>query len=252
MNTKFEDLLCSFDLSKFFFRVCVNERSSVAQFFYDWQTLIGGGVALGAAAISGSLLWIQILNQQKKAADEKIEIENKRKQKVKAALIPVPHALTDIKKYILECYDCWKSENTDNLPQPPLEALKVIMEAAPYIDDASFDSFKALIIQSQVFVSRLEGKSKHRPVNVFDNMLTDLAVYDYLTTRLFEYGRLNEDAENIPYVKPTQADIENILMYTFKMRFEVPGSKVLFRANQALRLKYPGSNGWSKSTDEDF
>lgn len=96
MNTKFEDLLCSFDLSKFFLRVCVNERSSVGQFFYDWQTLIGGGIALGAAVGSGVFLWIQIQNQ-KQIADEQIkEIEHNRRQRVKAALIPVPHALTDI------------------------------------------------------------------------------------------------------------------------------------------------------------
>lgn len=245
MNTKFEDLLCSFDLSKFFLRACVNERSSVGQFLYDWQTLIGGGVALGAAVISGTFLWVQIQNQ-------KIEIEYKRRQRVKAALIPMPHALTDIQDYIQECFECWKQENLLKLPKPPLDALKVIMDAAPYIDDGSFASFQQLIIHSQVFDSRLNKNKLFKPINIFDNMLIDLAYYDYLTTRLYKYARLDEDVKSVSYIKPKQSDIEYILKYSFDMRFEIEGSQILTRANQALRSRYPGSKGLLTITDEDF
>jgi hypothetical protein len=68
---------------------------------------------------------------------------------VKAALIGVPHALVEIHSYIVGCFDAWKAEKPDDRPAPPTGALKIIMDAAAFVDDESFDSFRYLVIASQ-------------------------------------------------------------------------------------------------------
>lgn len=256
MKTAFEEIVCSFQLTQFFMSSCISGRNWFWQFFYDWQTLIAGVLALFAALIGGALLWKQNKGQNELIEIQRIDstIRNQKdkleaSQKIKAALIPVPHALTEIGLYLMDCFKAWEKEKADERPTPPVEALKVLMAAAPYVDDESFVSFQKLIIHSQVFESRVCSSGRTRPRNILDNMLIDLATYSYLNTRLFQLGRLEEDIDTVPYVKPTQADIEKILLYDFEMKLLVERDPILIRAERALRMRFPSKSGWTTEAE---
>lgn len=115
---------------------------------------------------------------------------------MKAALIGIPHALVAIQRYLEGCFEAWENESPDDRPQPPTEALHVIMDAA-YVDDESFESMRQLVVHSQTFESRLSSTGMKRPVNALSDMVIDLAELSYLTLRLFEFGRMEEGAKTI-------------------------------------------------------
>lgn len=124
------------------------------------------------------------------------------------------------------------------------------MAAAPYVDDESFVSFQKLIIHSQVFESRVCSSGRVQPRNILDNMIMDLATYSYLNTRLFQLGRLEDDIDTVPYVKPTQAEIEKILLYDFEMKLLVERDPILIRAERALRMRFPSKSGWTTKAED--
>lgn len=235
MSTRFENLICSSETARYFLSICVDERGAVAGFFYDWQTLITGLLAVLAATVSGILLWKQI--QDQRAQSDKAE-----QQKVRAVLIQVPHALAEINEYLVTCFDAWKRKKPDDRPRPPSAALKVIMDAAAYVDDASFKSMQQLIIKAQTFESRLASPGRQRPHNVLDIMIADIAELSYLTIRLFKFGRMDEDAPSIPYVKPTRADCEIILARDFDLKLLPESDPIIKRVDQALRMRFPSVN----------
>lgn len=111
MKTAFEEMVCSFQLTQFFMPSCISGRYWFWQFLYDWQTLIAGVLALLAAFIGGALLWKQNKGQSELIEIQRIDSNNRNQkdkleaeQKVKAALIPVPHALTEIGLYLMDCF----------------------------------------------------------------------------------------------------------------------------------------------------
>jgi len=235
--TRLEEVVCSSDVAKAVVSACDVGRDWFPAFLYDWQTLISGGAAVLAAIATVIYVRRQIGLQQKQIELQRDQYQQESRQKVKAALIRVPHALVEIQKYLEGCFQAWESEKLEDRPHPPADALKVIMDAAAYVDDESFESMRQLVVHSQTFESRLTSSGK-RPVNVLSDMVIDLAELSYLTLRLFDFGRMEKGATTIAYVKPTRADIEHALSWDFGLRLRPESSSIRNRIDLALRMRY--------------
>ncbi|MER8589495.1 hypothetical protein NKH19_30580 [Mesorhizobium sp. M1338] len=235
--TKFEELVCSSNMARYFLSTCHDAEPKYDSWLlvlYDWQTLITGLLAVVAAVVGGGLLVVQIRDQRRQFQEE-------RRQQIKATLIQIPHALTEMNSYLVGCYDAWKRKTPDERPRPPSEALKIIMDAAAVVDEGSFKSMQQLIVNAQTFESRVQSPGRQRPHNVLDTMIVDIAELSYLTTRLFKFGRMDEDTKTIPYVKPTRGDLEEVLARDFDLKLLLETDPLLARVERALRLRFPGS-----------
>lgn len=206
---RIEELVCSSDMAKAVLSACDLGRGPVAAFLYDWQTLISGGLAILAALATVIYLRRQIALQQEQVDLQRDQYQQESRQKVKTALIGVPHALVEIHSYLGGCFDAWKAENPDDRPAPPTDALTIIMDAAAYVDDESFDSFRHLVIASQTFETRIASPGRQRAHNTLSTMIVDLAELSYLANRLLRFARMEPGAEAIPYVKSTRAASSN-------------------------------------------
>lgn len=116
-------------------------------------------------------------------------------------------------------------------PEPPHSAVRVIMDAVPYVDDESFESFRELVVLSQVIEARIGSHRKTRDHNRLSRMLADVATMTYLTERLFEFSRM--DAKSIPYLEPTRNDLEEAL-YRLGGPERTCAPKIRFRIEEAL------------------
>lgn len=238
--TGFEELVCSSDIAKAVLSVCDLGRGPVAAFFYDWQTLISGGLAILAALATVIYLRRQIALQQEQVDLQRDQYRQENRQKVKTALIRVPHALVEIHSYLVGCFGAWKAENPDDRPAPPTDALTIIMDAAAYVDDESFDSFRHLVIASQTFETRIASPGRQRAHNTLSTMIVDLAELSYLANRLFRFARMEPGAETIPYVKPTRADLEDALDRDFDVKLLLEESPIRVRIARAMKQRFHG------------
>lgn len=238
--TRLEELVCSSDMAKAVLLTCDVGHGPVAAFFYDWQTLISGGLAVLAALATVVYLRRQIALQQEQVDLQRNQYRQENRQKVKTALIRVPHALVEIHSYLVGCFDAWKAENPDDRPAPPTEAVKVIMDAAAYVDDESFDSFRHLVISSQTFETRIASPGRQRAHNTLSTMIVDLAELSYLTTRLFRFARMEPGAETISYVKPSRSDLEEALDRDFDLKLLLEENPIRGRIARAMRQRFSG------------
>lgn len=92
---------------------------------------------------------------------------------------------------------------------------------------------------SQAFESRLNSARPKRPVNELDVMIADVARLSYLTTRLFEFGRM--EVERIPYIKPTRQDFEEILLREFSVWHMPESNEIHPRIQRALDMHFPST-----------
>lgn len=179
----------------------------------------------------------QIRLQQVQADLQRDQYEQENRQKMKAALIRVPHALVEVHDYLVGCYEAWKEKKPDDRPKPPFSALEMIMDAAAHVDDPSFESFRRLVICAQNFETRIASPGRQRDHNTLSVMIADLAEYAYLRTRLFGFARMEPGAETIPYVKPTCADLEEALDRVFDLADD---DQIRERIARAMRQRFPG------------
>lgn len=232
--TRFEEIICSSETARAIMSVCDLGKTGFVAWLYDWQTLIAGSIA----SISIIFL-IRQTQMQKEALLKQFEKDNlEAKQQKKAALIRVPHALSDIDDYLKDCYKVWEDMKPEERPKPPSEALNVIMNAAPYIDEESFESFRQLIIESQTFETRVSMIKENPPSNLMNMMVADIATFLYLNMRLFKYARIDKDVQAIPYIEPKREDLENALgrLLTYK---DARTDPVFERIKEALDERFP-------------
>lgn len=85
---------------------------------------------------------------------------------------------------------------------------------------------------------------------MLNNMIVDMAELSYLTTRLFKFGRMDDDTKTIPYVKPTRTDLEEVLARDFDLKLRLDSDPLLVRVEQALRMRFPGTQGWPARVPE--
>lgn len=191
---------CDVGLAKEWIDACATKYDSWwLNLAYDWQTLITGLAAGVPAAIGAWLLWSQI-NDQRKAS------ERAKHQQEVAARIKMPHALSQLSDYWRHCFRAIISENftlkTENLP---VDALEIIMTAAPSVSEASFETLRKLVTSSQIFESRFRSAMTGNAGKMIATLLIDVARLDHCTDALYEFARFEVDG--IAYKEPTRADL---------------------------------------------
>lgn len=260
--TGFEKLICKYDMARFFLVSCSDDSF----WLRDYQTLIVGILTLvvGVFGLVVALKTIKRLSEQVNAQNQQLEQQKKqlelqtqereetKDQQRKAALIGVPHALDEIQRYNLGCFRAWMAEDLTVRPEPPHSALRVIMDAVPYVDDESFESFRELVVLSQVIEARIGSHRKIREHQRLQTMLADVAAMAYLTERLFEFSRM--EVKTIPYVKPTRDNLEGAL-YHLGGPENVASPQISQRIGDALDKRFPpprrDDQSSNSSSDED-
>lgn len=253
--TGFEKLICKYDMARFFLVSCSDDSGWLP----DYQTLIVGILPLVVGFMGLLVAWMTLrqLSKQVNAQNQQLELQKQERdetkdQQRKAALICVPHALEEIHRYNLGCFRAWMAEDRKARPEPPHSALRVIMDAVPYVDDESFESFRELVVLSQVIEARIGSHRKIREHQRLQTMLADVAAMAYLTERLFEFSRM--EVKTIPYVKPTRDNLEGAL-YHLGGPENVASPQISQRIGDALDKRFPpprtDDQSSNASSDED-
>ncbi|WP_273728802.1 hypothetical protein [Brucella gallinifaecis] len=250
--TRFEEIICSSETARAFMSVCDLGRTGFVGWLYDWQTLIAGGLAIGAAAVTTCFLICQtkLLAQQNR--NQRKAITNERRKEIreaerqrKLALIPVSHALSEIDDYLKASFEAWENNKPKERPESPSDALRIIFQAAPYVDLESFESFRQLIVESQTFESRYSRQKDLRLTDILPRMIADIGTYKYLTDRLYNYARFEKGHHSIPYNEPTYADLHSsIFMY---IRLRKTTDPVHLRIKEGLDKRF---NRWKRPASE--
>jgi hypothetical protein len=182
--------------------------SCTYKYFLDWQTLIAGLIAIGAAFIGGQFIHKQI------RASERLE-ENRRRRKFAAARSVLPLALSALSDYARRCAVALKAiyaQRDDesilkqiNLPEFPslpgaiIEDLRVMIE---FGDDALYDVLATLLEELQVQTARLNdlwgelrtpGERSTTVSNIVDYILDTAFIYARAAA-LFDFARRKSEA----------------------------------------------------------
>ncbi|WP_176056078.1 hypothetical protein [Brucella intermedia] len=178
----------------------------VGQYLYDWQTLISGLLALGAAVVTVNHLRSQIRIERSRIKDERERAE-------KGAKIRIAHALSPLSVYGESGIAYWASwartENEAPYPKLPYAAIDTLMEVAVDIDNETFESIRELVLWTQVLDARVSGylsKDIPPPINWRENMIFELLYFKCLVNRLYAYGR--GKTQVLPFVEPTRTQLE--------------------------------------------
>lgn len=235
MRTQFEELMCQFDSVKFYAKACLDPApkfiSSWGAWLYDWQTLVGGILALIASLIGGGLLWYQIYLQRKQMKQED-------RRRAISARIPMAKALSETHSYLRGCYEAWVAKTPETRPDQPLGAMQVIMNAATNVDEETFKTINQLISLFQVFEARVTTNGRVRPSNILDVMIVDIADMAYQTNRLYEFARMEDGVNHVDFAKPKRADLQRTLDNDFDMKLLREESETLLRAHRALDMRF--------------
>lgn len=202
--------------------VCVEQRHWLLEVAYNWQTLIAGLLAVGAALYASCHVKKQIaiqeaaLNKQKKAIklqQEEIDAHKAKDlresdKRRKAAIIGIPEASAEIARYVKKSFKCWVKKDIEQRPDQPKEAIRVLMEAASEVDDENFESFRQLLIQLQIFESRLFTYKSKIIENVLDEMIVDIGKILYIQKGFYDFGRFERNANVMIFREPIREQIE--------------------------------------------
>lgn len=206
-------MICNLEISKLLFEVCQpstpNYKHIIVNFLYNWQTLLAGSFAL----IGGGLLAAQIRIQKK-------DIKQKQKQRLTAARMRLPHALSEIHRYLDQVYLAWRDKDTKKLDHLSQTTLDCIIENGSLADAKTFVCLSNLVRFLQISEARLSDES---PFNYYDIMLIDMARLKHLVDRLYPYGRFKADV--VMYITPTREDLERELLkptWVFKLQDDDP------------------------------
>ena len=190
---------------------------------HDWQELIAGLAAIGAAYIGGSyiLRQIEVTKDQIELAKEQALDNTRRRHAAARAMLPL--ALASITEYASACARQLKSSHLNGegeavprnvlaslqipaLPMSAIAELKALVESA---DETLQLAIADLLAEIQVLSSRLSGLKEPRdPSSVGvvalayleDVIINSLNVYAR-SSSLFEYGR--RKADTIPAGDPS-------------------------------------------------
>lgn len=178
---------------------------------YDWQTLVGGGAALGIG-----FLTIWYIRRQIKQADE--HVSTLRKGNLASARAYLPLALVEVSEFSIECLTFLKSAHhslkagyvseggslAGSLPNVPDESLDRLTNILRYIDDTIISKYITEIIANiQVLKSRTNGVQNDPYVHklAVDDFIIQAATVSALAVHLLPYARWESEAidENIDW-----------------------------------------------------
>jgi hypothetical protein len=124
---------------------------------YDWQTLIGGLLAL-----FGAILTVRGINRQ--IGETKNEVEAAKKRDEFAAKAVLPLALSQLSQYGVDCIELVNPlitgqrrevDHGDETPPVPNDVIEVLQGSARFADDKNANRIAALLGKLQVQQARL-------------------------------------------------------------------------------------------------
>jgi hypothetical protein len=179
--------------------------SSVSQFFYDYQTIIAGALALSAALYANRHMSAQVAAQRDQLEHERHLAKRDRAGRLRAARASLPAALSDICRYAAEAgkvlYAAWplpaRMYAADaagegfriwaDVPRFPAAALCSLERVIELTDDeAVADRLESILREAQVLDARTSGMSK--PANM---------VLDTLSVFILQAAAVHARAESL-------------------------------------------------------
>lgn len=191
------------------------------QILYDWQTLATGILAL----IGAVLLGVQIYQQRD-------ETRRQRRKEEIAARVLLPHALSDLHRYLEQMGKAWMTKDMTHRPQNfSDDHLKTIARSATVADKDTFETVRQLLVLLQAFESRVDDPE---PINYYDNMIVDIARLLVLSNALYAFGRFK--ADSVPYVKPTRDALRLAVDQPLTLYALPPNDPIIMRLDEALQF----------------
>lgn len=186
---------------------CGYLHSAIYCFLFNWQTLVTGFMALGAAWWTISKIQTQILLQKDFNRDEAERYAEQQEREMWAARAHMHDALSGLCVFTENCFGYIASDhNPAAIPQSPVEDIAVFKSGIRHLDRQSADQIKILISKYQVHNSRLFNLASRQNLNRTAQQLVDLAELRWYIERVFDYARYEVDA--VPVSEPNQRDIQ--------------------------------------------
>lgn len=193
---------------------CICQLQGLGEWLYNWQTLLSGVLALGAAVWAGKLLRAQIAQ-----ADVLHQKDVERSHN--AARVALPMALSEVSQYVQKIADQVADELEKYQPGselvPRAELVRQGAEVDPFLpvvlpkdviplfqafvqtltDQSSIRHVAELLSSIQILNSRYQGFNFNQVAvdHSLYRLFIDASKVSYLNDRLFNYGRYL-DSEN--------------------------------------------------------
>ena len=162
-------------------------NESFWEFLDAWQTLIAGGLAL-----VGAISTVLVLRKQIKSHED--EFEHIQLKKALASRSTLPDALSRLCKYTEECIEFLTSSDSEAvIPEAPQDAIDKFKTAIEFIDDHSGKAFYEMVVDYQIYRSRLINRTRRELRNNFQDHAYDTIHFRCLLNRVFEYCRNEEE-----------------------------------------------------------
>lgn len=168
---------------------------TVYKTLYEWQTLLGAVLALGAA-----LYTVREMRNQTRGDETRHENELLRKKL--AARAQMPDALSELSEYVrASCRHLVSGEDRPIAPVAGTSTLKTVIE---HIDTNEAEKTFDLVSWYQVQHARLMGSKTPQTIETAE-MLYDAALLQAKIDRLFDYAR--NKPEEVRPEKPSQEEM---------------------------------------------
>ena len=180
---------------------------SIYEWIFDWQTLVGALLALGAA------WWtIRVMRRQMKAEADRHDDAMRRKGM--AARAQMPDALSELGAYVRGCAERLTGR-AEALPAEPTAAITALKQVIEFINDGAAERSFELVSWYQVFRARMSHDIPHPERAEFADRLYDVALMQAYVNSLYEYAR-NEE-KNVDASDPSREEMENALKNAFNL-----------------------------------
>ncbi|WP_051927605.1 hypothetical protein [Ruegeria halocynthiae] len=186
----------------------------------EWQTLVAGLLALGAA-------FLTIRTMRKQMVNESIRHESQLRRQKKAARAKMPDALSEMSEYARQVGG-YLLETQEEPPQPPSASITTLQQVIEYIDDDAADRAFELASLFQVQHARMtsSGPKRQHILHKYD-----IALLQAYTNSLFDYAR--NEVESVSNEKPSREDMRTATVNVFD-RIRINQNRPLFSELQKL------------------
>jgi hypothetical protein len=149
----------------------------------------------------------QIKLQKRQIEDDKRRYADAQRSKAWAAKGAMPDALSALCKYTTRCTTyLTDGENTDQIPDAPIDAINAIKSAIEFVDPQSAKKLFELVVHYQIHNSRLDTHTfQSRP----EIQMYDTVYLRALANWLFEFARNEIDV--VPDTRLSREDLSSAL-----------------------------------------
>jgi len=157
----------------------------VINLIFDWQTLLAAIIAGVPAALGARYLWKQIKLQ-------KDELDRTKRKESISARLRLSTALASLTTYWKKCFSEIMDGNY-SINTLPSEALATLMDAASTVDEDTFEVFRDIITEAQVFSSRYKSEVGPLEAGRQNTLLLNIASLHAATDSLYAFARFEAE-----------------------------------------------------------